>query len=271
MNASTLVPAMTVGSIGCGNMGGAVLAGLASLPQLTLLAHDHNAEKIRALGPKVQACEVLRDLVQTSDVLVLAVKPHTVGALLAQIAPWLGSQQTVVSMAAGISLASLRQGIGGVCPVVRVMPNTPALVGHGTFALCFDDPALPETRQVTLSALFATLGRVMALPEAKFGAFTAFVGSGPGYVFYFMDAMVEAGVTLGFTRQQAADMAAYLFEGSAKLAVHTKTAPATLREQVCSPAGVTLAGTNSLDRQAVRGLIVEAVQAAFEREKAMQQ
>lgn len=263
-----MTSAWTIGCIGCGNMGGAVLRGLAGVEGLTLLGHDHTEAKVTSI-PGAQFCPTPRMLAERAQIILLGVKPHKVADVLAEIRPALGPGKVVVSMAAGVSMANLLAGVEKACPVVRIMPNTPALVGCGTFALCLDDPALPEATARGLEDLLQRLGRVMVLPEARFGAFTAFVGSGPGYVLYFMDAMAEAGLTLGFTRQQAVDMAAWLFEGSGRLARETATAPGTLREQVCSPAGVTVAGTNALDRAAVRGHIVEAVLTAFDREAEM--
>ena len=257
-----------VGCIGCGNMGGAVLRGLLAVPDLALFGHDHTEAKVSALG-NVTVCATPLELAERCDVILLGVKPQKVADVLEIIRPVLNAGKVVVSMAAGVSLARLLEGVGRACPVVRIMPNTPALVGCGTFALCLDDPALPARAGQRLKDMLTRLGRVMVLPEARFGAFTALVGSGPGYVFYLMDALAEAGLTLGFTRKESADMAAWLFEGSARLARETGTAPGTLREQVCSPAGVTVAGTNALDRAAVRAHVVDAVVAAFEREKMM--
>jgi pyrroline-5-carboxylate reductase len=149
------------------------------------------------------------------------------------------------------------------------MPNTPAMVGQGVFAVCFDDPALTPAAKDFLQGLFRSLGQVHVLGEDRFDAFTAVAGSGPAYVFYFMEAIVEAGVTLGLTRAQSTEMVKKLFSGSAALAEETSMHLSELREMVTSPAGTTIAATNVLDLGAVRGKIVEAVKAASDRSREM--
>ena len=144
------------------------------------------------------------------------------------------------------------------------MPNTPALVGAGVFGIQ-EDPALPKDVFAMILDLFGLLGSTIVLPEKKFNAFMALVGCGPAYVFHFMDALAEAGVTMGFTRQEALELVTQLVLGSAKLAVLPGSHPAILREQVCSPAGVTIAAVNHLDRTAVRGHLIDAVLAAYEK------
>ena len=168
----------------------------------------------------------------------------------------------LISIAAGVTLEDLREAVRGRCHVVRVMPNTPALVGAGIFGIQ-EDPELPEAVFRTVLDLFGLLGSTIVLPEKKFNAFMALVGCGPAYVFHFMDALAEAGVTMGFTRQEALDLVTRLVLGSAKLAALPGSHPAILREQVCSPAGVTIAAINHLDRTAVRGHLIDAVLAAY--------
>ena len=172
------------------------------------------------------------------------------------------SVEIVISIAAGVTLHDLRDAVQGRCHVVRVMPNTPALVGAGVFGIQ-EDPALPKNVFAMILDLFGLLGSTIVLPEKKFNAFMALVGCGPAYVFHFMDALAEAGVTMGFTRQEALELVTQLVLGSAKLAVLPGSHPAILREQVCSPAGVTIAAVNHLDRTAVRGHLIDAVLAAY--------
>ncbi len=263
------IPNWKVGCIGCGNMGGAILKGLTALSGISLLGNDQFPEKISQLDSSIEVCASPIELTRKADIIFLGVKPYMVDDVLAQIQPELNQSKIVISMAAGVTMEQLAKGTGGKCCVVRIMPNTPALVGCGTFALCFEDPNLSVETAQQLEALFRSLGRVIVLPEARFGAFTALIGSGPGYVFYMMDAMVEAGLTLGFARQDAMEMTTWLFEGCGRLARETALSPGVLREQVCSPGGVTVAGTNALDRNAVRGSIVAAIEEAVAKEAAM--
>ncbi|MEG2139773.1 MAG: pyrroline-5-carboxylate reductase dimerization domain-containing protein, partial [Bilophila sp.] len=179
--------------------------------------------------------------------------------------PHLNAKKTVLSLASGVSIQTLQEAVDGRCPVVRVMPNTPALVGAGVFALCLEDPTLCEETRTAVLDLFTILGSTVVLPEKRFKAFTALVGCGPAYVFHFMDALAEAGVTLGFSRKESLELVTQLVLGSAKLAAVSGKHPALLREDVCSPAGVTIAAINHMDRTALRGHLIDAILTAHER------
>lgn len=262
--------ATVLGCIGCGNMGAALLQGLASYPDLQLLGCDHNSCKLEALAPfNVQAMPDVISLVQASDYILLAVKPAYVEPVLKEIAPYLTPDKVVISIVSGLSIATMKD-LAPKAPVIRVMPNTPAMVGAGVFALCFADSALSQDKADYVHQLFASLGSALVFPESQFNAFTAVAGCGPAYVFHFMEAMVESAVTLGFTRQSATAMVTDLFAGSVKLAQHSDLHLSELREAVCSPAGNTIAAMNQLDRTAVRGHIIDAVLAAYARGKDME-
>lgn len=149
------------------------------------------------------------------------------------------------------------------------MPNTPALVGGGVSAVCLDDSKLTPLQREMVQTIFASVGSVHVLEEKSFDAFTAVAGSGPAYVFYFIEAMVEAAVAAGLPRAQAAGIVAELFSGSLKLANQSMTHPSLLREMVTSPAGTTIAALMHLDRQAVRAAIIDAAVASRDRSKAL--
>uniref|UniRef100_B8DNF5 Pyrroline-5-carboxylate reductase n=1 Tax=Nitratidesulfovibrio vulgaris (strain DSM 19637 / Miyazaki F) TaxID=883 RepID=B8DNF5_NITV9 len=259
-----------LGCIGCGNMGAAILRGLSGRQGLSLLGYNPTPAKVLALADAgVRAMPDAATLAAQADVVLLGVKPYLVPDVLRAIAPSLTPGKVVVSIASGVSIAAMKAAIaeagGPECPVVRVMPNTPAMVGKGVYALCFEDPALDVPRRDLVRGLFESIGTVIVLPEARFTAFTAVVGCGPAYVFYFMEAVTEVAVTLGFTRQDATELVKGLFSGSVALAEQSGTHLSVLREQVCSPAGNTIAAMNQLDREAVRGRIMDAVLAAYRR------
>ena len=248
-----------IGFIGVGNMGSAIIRGLAPRGDVTLMGYDLNSASLAALAPVgLRAAASPRELAEGCDIVLLAVKPHQVKAVLEEIGPALNPGRTVLSIAAGVTMKKLVKW-ADPAPVVRVMPNTPAMVGAGVFALCLEDDRLGQERKDFLVALFQGLGQVHVLPEKLFDAFTAVAGSGPAYVFYFIDAVHEAGVTLGLTRQQATEMVQGLFTGSAKLAAESGQHVSVLREMVCSPAGTTIAATNAFDKAAVRAAIVKGV------------
>lgn len=256
--------AAILGSLGCGNMGSAILRGLANSPDLRLRCFDRDVTKLAALCEEcnIVAAQSAKDLADHAGYLLLAIKPHQIHQALREVAPRLSPDQVIISIAAGVTMDTLRDWSSGVCPVVRVMPNTPAMVQSGMFALCLDDPDLRPEQKAFVESLFARLGSVYVMDESRIDSFTALAGCGPAYVFYFMEALVEAAVTMGFPRPQATDMVEKLFIGSSKLANQQPEHLSILREMVTSPGGATIAGTNALDRNAVRASIVEAVLAA---------
>ncbi|MFV0347865.1 MAG: pyrroline-5-carboxylate reductase [Halodesulfovibrio sp.] len=257
----------TFGCIGCGNMGSAILRGLAAKEGLAFTGFDRNENALAALRDDInfQPLASEKDVAEKADYILLAVKPDMVEAVLGKIAPALTKDKVVISIAAGVSQAALKEYSKKACPVVRCMPNTPAMVGEGIFALCFEDADLSDEHQAAIQEIFGTIGQALVLEEKKFNAFTAVAGCGPAYVFHFMEAVVEAAVTVGFTRKDATDMVIKLFKGSVKLADESDQHLSVLREMVCSPAGVTIAAVNHLDRTAVRGNIIDAVLEARQR------
>ena len=263
--------ALKIGCVGCGNMGGAIMAGLAQKGGYELCGFNRTASRMRPLEELgVRVLESPLAVAQAADVLVLGVKPYQAADVLAQMRPGLTADKTVVSVAAGVSRQRLTQAVDGLCPVVRCMPNTPALVGMGVFALCFEDPALPDARKADILALFNALGVCVELPESKFTAFTALIGAGPAYVFAMMQGLVQAGVTLGFQHKESRDMVAALFGGCATMVEQSTKPLMQLRDDVCSPGGVTIAGVNVLDREGLIGLLVDSVLAANARGKEME-
>lgn len=265
-----------IGCIGCGNMGGAIMAGLARHEPLWegwgLAACSRTAARLAPLAELgVAVCASGAELAAQSRYIVVAVKPYQMDGVLRELAPHLRADHVIISVAAGVGMDALRKSSGQTCAVVRCMPNTPARVGKGVFGLCLDDPALTPEARNDVHTLFAALGICIELPETRFTAFSALIGAGPAYVFAMMQGLVQAGATLGFGWAQSREMVAALFEGSARMAAQ-ETAPLTqLRDDVCSPGGLTLAGVNALDRAGLGGLLVDAVLAADARGREMEQ
>lgn len=274
----------TIGCIGCGNMGAAILQGFAR-SSYRLLGHDRTRAKVEAIsvsGPLpldqladslpsgsscVTWCESPAALAAEADIILLAVKPYQISEMLTQIQPVLTPHKIVVSVAAAIPLETLRCGIQNICPVARVMPNLPVVVGKGVFALCLDDPSLSDVHKATLSEAFALLGLTVVLPEAKFSAFSSVVGCGPAFVCLFMEGLQNAAVTLGFKAEQAHELVAAMVEGTAALALQDSSNFAAIRSRVCSPGGTTIQGVNHLERHAVRAHVTDAVLEAMRRDQ----
>ena len=256
-----------VGLIGIGNMGSALLKGWSQDKTLALSGYDLNAQQLHKVAEEsgLEARESALQVVTESDYVVLGVKPQQMQKLLTSIAPELQKNQCLISIAAGIRRETLAAWSGHTCPVVRVMPNTPSMVGAGIFALCYDDKKLSTDQKDFIQGLFFNLGQVHIMAEEYFDAFTALVATGPAYVYYFMDSLIEAGVALGFPRQQSKEMIQALLAGSVKMSGETGLTAAELREMVTSPAGTASAGMRELDRRAVRSAVIDATLAACKR------
>ncbi len=262
----------TIGCIGCGNMGGGVLRGLLARPDLALFGHDHSREKVLAIrnGEKsVSWAETPAELARLSDVVILAVKPHQIEAMLHEIQPVLDAGKIVVSLAAAFPMEKLTGGVRGICPCVRVMPSLPVTVQRGVFALCFADPTLKTAQRQELLSLFEGMGRAVVLPEAQFSAFSSLVGCGPAFVCLFMEGLLNAGITMGFKAPVAKELIAAMVEGTAHLAALDPASFADLRVRVCSPSGTTIRGVNHLERCGVAGHVTDAVLEALRRDLEM--
>ena len=260
-----------IGVIGCGNMGGALLQGFLQVAkENTYLAYTRSTERLapfEAMG--VRRMSSAKELCACADLVVLAVKPGQVREVLESVSSDLDHQTLLLSIAAGVTLSDLTKMTQGRCPLIRCMPDTPALVGKGVFAFAFSS-AVPATESEAILTLFGKLGCCFEFPEEKFAAFSALIGAGPAYVFSVMQALTQAGVTLGFGHAESRKMVEALFEGSAFLAMQSAEHLTALRDAVCSPAGLTIDGVNELDRRGLTGILVDAVLAAYARGKAME-
>jgi pyrroline-5-carboxylate reductase len=259
--------ATSVGFIGAGAMGAAILRGLADRNDLELHAFDVDQAKLTALSKELGLTTHAspEDLAGSCDIIVMAVKPQHLGAAAPAAAGAAKPGACLVSIAAGVTSQTLREWTGGKLPVVRVMPNTPALVRKGVFAVCLEDPLLSEQMAQTVLGLFQPLGQAHVLAEKQFDAFTAVIGSGPAYVLYFMEALIESAVNLGLPRDAATTMVLGLFEGTSAMALQSDFHVSVLREMVTSPGGTTVRGLAHLDRCAVRAAILDATEEAFDR------
>ena len=199
-----------------------------------------------------------------ADVVLIAVKPDVVGAVLAQIRPNLRSGAPVITVAAGVPLAYYEERLPPATPVVRVMPNTPAVVGKGAAAIAAGSSA-DEKHLALTETMLAPTGLVVRVAEKHLDAVTAISGSGPAYAFYLIDAMAEAGVLLGLPRDLATRLAAATVEGAGAMVTSSGDHPVVLRERVSSPGGTTVAAVAELDAHGVRAGVVAAAVAAARR------
>lgn len=260
-------PAVAV--LGGGVMGGTLVAALrqGGWPGDRVTVVDQDAAKAAALADEHGVrTATLPDAVAAADVVLVAVKPDVVPVVLEQVAPVLRGGALVTSVAAGVPLRVYEDALPAGTPVVRVMPNTPALIGKGASAIA-PGRAAEEGHLVLVERVLAATGLVERVAEKHLDAVTALSGSGPAYAFYVVDALAEAGVLLGLPRDLATRLAVATVEGAAAMVAQTGDHPAVLRERVSSPGGTTVAGVAALDQHAVRAGLVAAVRAAADRSR----
>lgn len=267
---STQIAGTRIAFLGTGNMAEAVLAGaLASgLAPSDVVATVRRAERGAALAERygVGTSTDNAAAVAGARVVVVGVKPKDVVALLDLVGPALDPGAVVVSVAAGLPLSLYAAHLPAGQPVVRTMPNTPAQVGAGITAVVAG-PTASDDDVALVEALLAGTGETVRITEKDIDAFGALAGSGPAYVFYVVDAMAEAGVLLGLTRDVARRLAVQTLLGSGRLLAETGEHPVVLREKVSSPGGTTIRALQKLDEGGVRAAFLAALEAAQARSK----
>jgi pyrroline-5-carboxylate reductase len=199
-----------------------------------------------------------------AGIVVLSVKPQAMNKLLDEIGAVLDAGKLVISIAAGVPIAAIERKVGHGVRIVRVMPNTPALVGAGATALSPGEHATPADL-LQAKALFDAVGKAVVVDEPLLDAVTGLSGSGPAYIFLIIEALSDAGVKMGLARVQAQDLAAQTVFGSAKLLIETGEHPGRLKDQVTSPGGTAIAGLHTLEAGGLRTTLMNAVESATRR------
>ncbi len=255
-----------LGFIGCGNMGGALITAAAkTLNEGEIAVCDLDKAKVAALQNAYGVVGVdMDELVKNSDFVVLGVKPQVMEKVLAPIAKTLRERTdvTVVTMAAGVSIAGVKSFIGGELPVIRIMPNTPVAVGEGMILYALS--GVSEESHDAFRKYFAKAGKFDKIPEEKIDAGSALSGCGPAFVYAFAEALADGAVECGVPRESAALYAAQTLKGAAEMLL-AYGHPADLKDAVCSPGGTTIAGVHALESAGMRGAVMEAVTAAYKR------
>lgn len=256
--------------LGGGNMAEAIIKGLLrENPAASLMVAEIAVERRTYLAKAYPGIRVVENSAQAtawSDVVILAVKPQHAASLLSTLEQAVGPDKLFVSIMAGVRTAAIEEALESGTHVVRVMPNTPALVGTGATAICAGRNATREDLDC-VEAIFVRTGLVVRVDEKQMDAVTGLSGSGPAYVFTFIEALSDAGVKNGLTRDISAKLALQTVLGAARMLAETGEHPAKLREQVTSPGGTTIAGLHVLENGRFRGVIMDAVDAASQRSK----
>ncbi len=263
-----------IGIIGTGNMGTAILRGIVEAGYIRssmITAYDASAKRMQEVAediPGINLVSCCAEVVESSDLIILAVKPIYVQDVLDEIHDTLGGK-SILSIAAGWTVAMLSKALEGTgATYMRVMPNTPALVGEGMTALC-DDSTFSKEDFDYAKGIFDAIGKTKILPERLFDGVVAISGSSPAYVYMMIEAMGDAGVKEGLPRAYAYEMAAQSVLGSALMVLSSGTHPAALKDAVCSPGGTTIEAVEELERKGFRAAIMDAMAACAKKNREM--
>jgi pyrroline-5-carboxylate reductase len=255
-----------IGFIGGGNMAEALIKGMVQSGMKDTIVSEPRDER-RAYLEKTYAAKTTSDnteVVRQSAIVILAIKPQNMDAVTLEIAPFITVEKLVVSIAAGITLAYLTSRLK-TSKIVRVMPNTPALVQESMSVLSMCE-CIHDKEMAIVRGIFMSVGKVIVLPEKYMDAVTAVSGSGPAFVALFAEAMIAAGIRLGLTEDTASELAVQTVIGTAKL-LETGMPPDKLREMVTSPGGTTAAGLKVFEEKGLKELVTSVIEAAAKRSK----
>ncbi|WP_082989377.1 pyrroline-5-carboxylate reductase [Christensenella intestinihominis] len=244
------------GFIGCGNMAAAIIGGMKQAGITELYVYDKDMEKCRAFDGAA-VCESANGVAENADIIFLCVKPNVLPAVLEEIAV---EGKAFVSIAAGVTVEKIQGFLKPEARIMRIMPNTPLLVGKG--AICIQTPTnLTEDEQSFIENIFSSIGIIEHVDGSLMDSVTGVSGSGPAYVYMFIDALAKAGVKHGLAEDVALRLAVQTFEGACEMLKQTGDTPSQLIHNVCSPGGTTIEAMKVFDLNETRGIIEWAVDA----------
>lgn len=258
-----------IGFIGCGNMGGAILFGALEsgvLPKENAYVYDINPEMMKkAEGWGVNLCSDDEDVCAKSDIILLAVKPQNAAEALEMCKKALDGK-AMMSIVAGVTVERLQNMIDGTPRILRLLPNTPAMVFEGAFAVCSDNDFTEEELEIA-KAIYGSIGIIEMVPEKLIDAACALNGGGPAFVAMFIEAMADGGVKQGLPRATAYRLAAQTALGTAKMILETGMHPGQIKDMVTSPGGTTIEGCEALERGGMRGAVIDCINKSAEKSK----
>ena len=262
-----------IGFIGGGNMGGAMMSGLVKTGVCSpedIIVFDVFAPALEKLNRElgVFTTDNVEVLIEKAQTIVLAVKPQVLPSVLEQHAAKITADKLVISIAAGITLERLTGLLSENHKIVRVMPNTPAMVGEGMSGICTNQNVTEEEKQQIME-IFSSFGKAEFVPEKLIDAVVGVSGSSPAYVYMFIEALADGAVREGMPRSQAYKFAAQAVLGSAKMVLESGKHPGELKDMVCSPAGTTIEAVNALEEGGMRAAVMKAVHVAAEKNRNM--
>ena len=257
---------MKYGFIGCGNMGGAIAKALRRQTPSIMIADPAPAAKVLAEGLEAVYTDN-NTLAASCDRIFLAVKPHLMKGMLAPLQEILAEKKPLlITMAAGLELATIRDFVGCDLPIIRIMPNTPVALGKGMIAYCRNELVTDEVLESWLSDM-RDCGRLDELEERLIDAASALSGAGPAYMYVFLEALADGAVACGIPRAKAYEYAAMTMSGAAEMVLATGQHPGALKDAVCSPGGSTIVGIRALEDHGFRGAVMDCVIKSFAKNK----
>lgn len=258
-----------LGIIGVGNMGSALLGGITEnntiqKDKISIYDIDESLLTSRSDEYGVEKTSSLKEIVNQCKNILLAVKPQVISDVLSEISPYIKKDQQLISIAAGIKISFIEEIIGKSIGIIRVMPNTPALVGEGASAFTCNSQVSEEMVNLVKSIL-ESVGEVIEIDEKLLDAVTGLSGSGPAYIFIIIEALSDGGVKMGLSRDAALKLAAQTVLGAARMVLDTKKHPGELKDMVTSPGGTTIAALHDLEKGNLRATLIKAVETATKR------
>jgi len=262
----------TIGFVGMGNMGYALLKGaLKEFPASDLVFTAKTEETKHRVHAETQVIYTPSnaECANACKYLILAVKPQYYPEVLRQIRYALTPKHVVISLAPGITIDALKETLGSDCRIVRAMPNTPALIGEGMTGLSFRKEEFTEEELTMVHKLFGAVGKWADVEERLMSAVVCASGSSPAYVYQFIEALADGGVKYGLPRDKAYAFAAQAVAGAARMVLETGEHPAALKDKVCSPGGTTIAGVAALEEHGMRNAVLKACDACYQRSESI--
>ena len=258
----------SIGFIGMGNMGYAMLKGVMNLAApAQLVFSEVNVERAMQVKQEmgVAYAESNAECVNNAKYVILAVKPQFYPQVLKSIQYTITPEHVLISIAPGISIDSIQQKLGGDIRVVRAMPNTPALLGEGMTGISYDSENFKLEEKDMIHKIFSSFGRFLKVDEKLMNAVVCANGSSPAYVYMFIEALADSVVKYGIPRDQAYELVAQTVKGSAEMVLQTKEHPGSLKDKVCSPGGTTIAAVAALEEHGFRNALMKATDACYKK------
>lgn len=265
----------TIGFIGTGNMGSAIIQGLIQSNTISnnqIYAYDFSPQilKEKSQELKFNPAKNNKEVIEKTDIVFLAIKPRDISAILEDVKDYVKSEQIFISMAAGTSIDLIKSFFNFDVKIIRIMPNTPALIGEGMTGMSSASPVTKDDINI-VKKLLSSFSLVEEVEERLLDAVTAISGSSPAYVDLFIESLADGGVLLGLPREQSYTFATQAVIGAAKMTLETRKHSKSLKDMVCSPAGTSIAAVHQLEKHGFRNAIIEAMIAAEKRSKEMNQ